>query len=335
MTSQDKVHRETSGAKAETPLPLVTLVVLFYNQEAFVSEAVRGALQQQYDNLEIILTDDGSTDETFVCIEKSVREYHGVHRVVVRRNIRNLGLAGHMNEAMKHAHGEIILLAGGDDISWPTRTQHSVEVLQSDPSIMCVSFGSVRFSDEVPDLPEPIEKSGERSMKVYSLEDFICDSQIHTNGACRAIRRSVVDYFGPLNAQVPTEDSTYLLRALLRGKAAQVSTPEVFYRIHGSNLYASPHKHDFDYTAIHEQYCRDVSHCRECGDINRTTEQRLMRALERKLRCRQLRSGFYKTSHPKAFVLLHILPSRYVSKGVKFRYFKDAFIHSSKSGAVS
>ena len=55
--------------------PLVSLVIAFYNQENFVEDAVKGALSQTYDNLEIILSDDCSTDKTFEVIRKCTRDY--------------------------------------------------------------------------------------------------------------------------------------------------------------------------------------------------------------------------------------------------------------------
>ena len=46
-------------------LPLVSFCILTYNQEKFIEDAIKGALSQEYDNLEIIISDDGSTDRTY------------------------------------------------------------------------------------------------------------------------------------------------------------------------------------------------------------------------------------------------------------------------------
>ena len=53
--------------------PLATLFIAFYNQEDFVEDAVKGALSQTYENLEIILSDDCSTDKTFDEIKNGLR----------------------------------------------------------------------------------------------------------------------------------------------------------------------------------------------------------------------------------------------------------------------
>ncbi|MFV1990405.1 MAG: glycosyltransferase family A protein, partial [Acidimicrobiales bacterium] len=98
-------------------LTRLTLVVLFYNQEAFAEQAVRGALAQTYSPLEIVLSDDASSDETFAVVQRTVDGYDGPHQVILNRNTINLGLTGNLNRAMELASGEIIVFTGGDDIS--------------------------------------------------------------------------------------------------------------------------------------------------------------------------------------------------------------------------
>ena len=63
---------------------LVTFALFAYNQEKFIREAVEGAFSQTYEPLEIILSDDYSSDRTFEIIERMAAEYTGPHRVIVR-----------------------------------------------------------------------------------------------------------------------------------------------------------------------------------------------------------------------------------------------------------
>ena len=108
--------------------PLVTFYVMAYNQERFVREAVEGALAQTYSPLEVLLSDDCSTDRTFEIMQEAVKGYAGPHTIVLNRSTRNLGVSAHLNTIVDLAHGELLVAADGDDVSLPHRTDRCVEV---------------------------------------------------------------------------------------------------------------------------------------------------------------------------------------------------------------
>src|SRR4051812_34720579 len=74
--------------------PLVTFALFAYNHERFIRKAVDGALAQTYQPLEIIISDDCSTDRTFEIAQGMASAYNGAHKVVVNRNPKNLGADG-------------------------------------------------------------------------------------------------------------------------------------------------------------------------------------------------------------------------------------------------
>ena len=102
--------------------PLVTFALFAYNQEKYIREAVEGAFAQTYDPLEIILSDDCSTDSTFLIMQQMADEYEGPHTVRVVRNAFNMGVLKHVFERGRDVQGSIIVMAAGDDISFPHRT---------------------------------------------------------------------------------------------------------------------------------------------------------------------------------------------------------------------
>lgn len=118
--------------------PLVTFALFAYNQEKYIREVVEAALSQNYDRLEIVLSDDCSSDKTFEIKQTLVADYQGAHAVTLRRNNRNLGLAEHVNQMLAQASGKIVLLAAGDDISVPERTAISVALVDKYPSASAV-----------------------------------------------------------------------------------------------------------------------------------------------------------------------------------------------------
>ncbi len=107
--------------------PLVTFALFAYNQEKYILEAIESVLAQTYQPLEIILSDDCSSDRTPEIMEEKARAYRGPHRVIVRKGTRNVGTLSHLLSAARISQGEIFIVAAGDDISLPERTSTIVE----------------------------------------------------------------------------------------------------------------------------------------------------------------------------------------------------------------
>ena len=113
--------------------PLVSLVILTYNQENFISEAINGALSQTYENLEIIVSDDCSTDDTYEIAKRTIENYAGDKKIFLYKNEKNMGLVPHVNKIFsQYVNGEYIALAGGDDISLPERIEKTVTLFKND-----------------------------------------------------------------------------------------------------------------------------------------------------------------------------------------------------------
>ena len=102
--------------------PLATFVLVAYNQEKFIRSAIDSAFSQTYQPLEIILSDDCSTDGTFEIMREMAASYEGPHRVRAVRNEENIGVVRHCLKVGKSASGDIVIVAAGDDISLPERT---------------------------------------------------------------------------------------------------------------------------------------------------------------------------------------------------------------------
>jgi len=116
----------------------ISLLVVSYNQQTYIADAVRAALRQDHANLEIVLSDDRSTDRTFDIIEEFTSAYRGPHKIVTNRNTRNLGLAEHLNIASRLCGDDIIILAAGDDISHPCRASIIAEMFARRPETFAV-----------------------------------------------------------------------------------------------------------------------------------------------------------------------------------------------------
>lgn len=125
--------------------PRVTLAVVAYNQEKFIEEAIAGALTQDYPNLQIVLSDDGSSDRTVRLMEGAVAAYTGRHAIVInRRSGQKLGILSHLLDAAGLADGELFVGAAGDDISLPHRVSTLVEHWQRErPAVIYTAWNRV------------------------------------------------------------------------------------------------------------------------------------------------------------------------------------------------
>lgn len=247
-----------------TERPLVTFALFAYNQELYVAEAVEGALAQDYDNLEIIISDDCSTDRTFEIIKQVAADYDGIHNVRVMQNAKNLGLSGHFNKIISEAQGEIIVVAAGDDISLPNRSSSVVQILNDNPSVMAVSF-----DDHVIDKEGKVIRFNKSTClgenNIISSADFFRDKFKKPSGASRGFRKELYTRFGDLNEECPTEDTPYLLRTFLIGSAYSSNLPGIYYRRHGSNLSNDKSLNSMNFQAIFDQYSRDIKLAKEAN----------------------------------------------------------------------
>lgn len=127
--SDQAVHEIETGATApdgNAAYPLVTFALFAYNQAPYIRQAMEAALAQDYPNLEIIVSDDCSTDDTYSLMEQIAERHEGPHRLIVRRTEKNCGSLLHVADVAKIARGALLVLAAGDDVSKANR----VSVLQ-------------------------------------------------------------------------------------------------------------------------------------------------------------------------------------------------------------
>lgn len=215
----------------ESDKPLITFALFAYNQEAFIREAIEGAFAQDYQPLEIILSDDASMDSTFEIMQRAVENYVGPHRVVLNRNSSNLNIGDHVNTVGRLASGELVVLAAGDDFSMPQRVSKLVDGWQmagGGPMMLCSDFEAMDASSE------PVVLRNETIYRgTHSLEAMV-RGDVRVLGATSAVTADVFRSFPPMDATVRHEDRVLPFRALLLGgKVTLVDEKLVRYRVQG------------------------------------------------------------------------------------------------------
>lgn len=268
--------------------PLVTFALFAYNQEQYIREAVEGAFSQTYSPLEIILSDDCSSDRTFGVMQEMASTYQGPHTVRVRQSDTNKGLGYHVNTVLQQARGEIWVLAAGDDVSLPDRCQISYECLKRHPSATAVLLSADVINEKNQVVGERVNGRLSTKETTQALSQLLSWTHI-TFGATRAVRRSVWDHFGPLSPDCPTEDTPFLLRSLLCGENVLSRHKAIRYRRHDANLSSAASLNRMNTNEIYRQYSADIEKARELGFISRATKQKLEHWMEADQKIRELR----------------------------------------------
>lgn len=212
--------------------PVVSVLLLAYEQAHVVGEAIAACLAQEGGPYELIFSDDASTDGTYEKMLEAVRGYDGPHRVVVRRNRRNLGIGRHYNELFSIAWGELFVTAAGDDISLPDRVAKLVAAWDR----------SGRTVDLIASHVYDLDGCG-RTIGVIEVDDLSewrtveqwTRQRPYVIGAGHAFTRRLVERFGPFRHNVSYEDQITTFRAIATGGAAFVPEPLVCYRRGGTS----------------------------------------------------------------------------------------------------
>ena len=299
--------------------PLVTLALFAYNHEKYIHEAVKGAFAQTYEPLEIILSDDCSSDRTFQIMQEMAAAYVGPHEVHLRCNEVNVGLAAHVNVVVANSCGEIILLAAGDDVSLPDRASISVDLLQrnADATAVLLSADVIDQSGQL--IGKRLNNTDKAPEHTQTILDLLRWKHV-TFGATRAVRREVFTKFGPLNDCCPTEDTPLLLRSLLLGSNVISQKKSVLYRRHDSNLSGVSSLKKMNITAIYQQYADDLKTAEEINLVSHDFAARLREWMPVDHRIRELRVNISLGENiclrDAAFFILH--PSNNFRSRVKF-----------------
>ncbi len=200
-----------------------SVLLLTYNQEKFIEEALLSILNQDYDNLEIVISDDNSQDGTWKIIQEIITD-HPNKQVILNKNDKNLGVVGNYNRAFSLSSGELIFTAAGDDISLPNRCSS------------CIEFW---LSNNKPDLlaadayDMAIDGSNLGVKKADPLEDWDFKKwgkkRPYFFGASHMMSRKLIT-INTLDPNLPYEDQCFVLRGIALGTAKNISKPLVLHR---------------------------------------------------------------------------------------------------------
>lgn len=215
-----------------TANPRISLVLLCYNQVETVRRAAESVLAQECEPLEIVMSDDASTDGTYEVLQELARDYRGPHKVRARRNACNLGIGEHYNRLLAETHGQLIINAAGDDFSVPHRARRLIEAWDATggrADLVCSHVVDLDHEGQLHDVMAVDD------LAPYKTVDQWLEQRPYIIGAGHAFTRRMMQRFEPLLPEVFYEDQIMVFRAIVGGGGILVDEPLVHYRRGGTS----------------------------------------------------------------------------------------------------
>lgn len=206
--------------------PLVSVIIPNYNYASYVGEAIDSVLRQDYPNVEIIVIDDGSSDDSRAVIESYGDRVKGIFQ-------KNQGVAATRNNGVAATEGEFVAFLDADDAWMPTKLSRQMDRF-ADASVGLVHVGVAEMDSSGAGVGENLAGlEGRVANDLLLLRPVILGG-----GSGVVIRRRIFDEVGGFDTRLSTSaDWELYYRIAARCEVAFVPEPLVRYRFHGSNMH--------------------------------------------------------------------------------------------------
>jgi glycosyltransferase involved in cell wall biosynthesis len=118
--------------------PLISAIIIFLNEECFLEGAIASVLQQTYENWELLLVDDGSTDGSRAIAMDYAEQYPDKIRCLAHPGHENCGMSASLALGIHHSQGEYVAYLDGDDVWLPEKLSRQLELLFHHPEAVLV-----------------------------------------------------------------------------------------------------------------------------------------------------------------------------------------------------
>lgn len=206
----------------------ISITMITYNRETFIEQAIHSVLAQSFDNWELIIIDDGSTDNTKDIIEKYTQDL----RIKYIKNKKNQGIVFSRNKALKLSQGKYITVLDSDDVWHDTeKLKKQVSFLEEHKDYVLVGCKHIGLIDiegkKIKNILNPEEDADIRNNFLYR-NPFTHSSVL--------FRKDIVDELGGYHDYQVGEDYDLFLRMGLKGKMKNLSDVSISYRKHDANI---------------------------------------------------------------------------------------------------
>lgn len=212
--------------------PLVSIGIALYNHETYIKECIDSILNQTYDNIEIIVIDDGSKDASYQSALHAF-ETNPIKRPHILKTRPNKGMCNTLNEIITLAKGEYISFVGSDDFIHPEKIEKQVAYLESHPDVALVQSDSY-IVDKESHITSLFTCKGRQNEG--DLYEALISGKGLVNTPSHLYRTCVYEKIGVYDPAFRWEDTDFWLRLTKYFKVGYIPEPLNYYRRHGENL---------------------------------------------------------------------------------------------------
>jgi glycosyltransferase involved in cell wall biosynthesis len=213
--------------------PLVSICIPVYNHELYVEECIRAALGQSYPEIEVIVVDDCSSDNSHV-IAAAIKD----PRLIVLKNARRLGIGANWNRAVRESRGEFVVIVPSDDALEPEHVKELLAIMVPDHGMAFAGVAAALIGPHGQSLGE--NRRQRISLDAIDVADsrelwrWLFGTRVVFSGTM--FRRSCYDAIGGFDEElVIAEDRDFWVRLLLRWRYAYLNRLLVKFRWHPYN----------------------------------------------------------------------------------------------------
>jgi alpha-1,3-rhamnosyltransferase len=229
--------RDMSTGSDNNTQPLVSVIIPVYNRAAYIEETIHSVIQQSYKNVELLVVDDGSTDDSANRIEV-LRKKHGF----MFKKQNNMGQSHALNNAIKHTHGDLIAPFDSDDIMLPERLEKQVAYMQDRPEV-AICCGNVRHMDSQSNIIQEKRPRHTIPSARYDFNDIFLRDKPFPPTTTMLIRRNALEKVGGFDPDIGAlHDWLLYLKVTHEGYFIdRMDEVLAHYRVHDSNLSSNYH----------------------------------------------------------------------------------------------
>lgn len=222
-----------------------SVIIPSYNTELYINECLESVINQNYKNIEIIVVDDGSMDNTYSIIEQYYNKYPKMFKI---EKTCHLGVSHSRNIALKKATGDYIIFLDSDDYLEPKSLRRLNNILKKYlPDVMVGEFNCITEDEKIPILKsEILNSSSINNQPPQRVLNYFYSKRLIFTLWRFVVKRELIDYNLLLREDVIHEDEEWVPRMLIKMKSfRKIPFRHYVYRKRKNSIMSSKNMYNY------------------------------------------------------------------------------------------